>query len=624
MFVAWWWAQGCVIPRDTPIRRFEPDAATGDSWIVRQQGENDCENPTWEELLRWEGQTWCVARGPRPPMVRKRLLPPCRPDGKPSLCASPDLGIVSLQGRRAEEKARNELLEIGRTWFRYDAAAAESFAGCEFAPTPPHLVIVDDAPTEPDACHTPDTAPDDRAPGWHGRALADIVCDLVCDGDECPVAVTRQLAIQRAQEGYDGNPGEDGGFYGSTADLARGIRDAVDGAAGGRTVLNLSVGWNPAWGEDTTGAELVQAMIDWALCDEQHYNHVLAFAAAGNRSTGPNFQGEPVYPAAWTVAGGGICQNQKGGPLLVAVGGVQGDGGPELHPPLSISRANAEPPLVAIGEGGTGGERLPIHGTSVATAVASATAALIWAAEPTLSAAEVLDVLHDTGLDVERTSAFAGATAARDVRMVQLCPALQSQCAKLDCTSVRPDPYVPPEGAIPPAVFLDAAKSKLRAWSYPGCSERPYERDRCEVGGSNELSSLFRRWTRWPCIADQFYSGDVRPYVATEPEEDGCTGCPPLVLDVDLNVATLAVVNGTTASFRPNLELGYGSSTTRTIQLKSVGANTTLTQTFTVDELRGPPPTSGALGPLPINASLTWMASGQPVISHLMIQILPQ
>ncbi|MEV6165993.1 type VII secretion-associated serine protease mycosin [Streptomyces sp. NPDC052052] len=147
-------------------------------------------------------------------------------------------------------------------------------------------------------------------------------------------------------------------------DVSAGIRFAVDNGA---KVINISQG-------DSTGSQDLEDAVKYAL-----EKGALIFAAVGNSG---NAQNESEYPAAT--------------PGVVGVGALGKDG-----KKTEESQYGAQVDLSAPGEdmvhacGGKGG-LCRSHGTSDATAIASASAALIWSKHPDWTNNQVLRVMLNT------------------------------------------------------------------------------------------------------------------------------------------------------------------------------------------------------------------------------------
>jgi hypothetical protein len=114
-----------------------------------------------------------------------------------------------------------------------------------------------------------------------------------------------------------------------------------------------------------------------------------------------------------------------GNPLVYPVGGVNADGSP-----IAIAREGGTPPIVAISSRATVSDptlpRLPPRtGTSVAAAVLASAFALVWAEDPELTAAEVMQIVYESGIDRGRKADFWMRGNAPNVHQVSLCRAFQ-------------------------------------------------------------------------------------------------------------------------------------------------------------------------------------------------------
>ena len=165
---------------------------------------------------------------------------------------------------------------------------------------------------------------------------------------------------------------------GTASEVARGIRYAADGGA---RVINLSLagGANPVLADAVAYAQS---------------RGVLVVAAAGNAGSAT-----PVYPAAYTG--------------VVAVGSTSSDG---LHA-SAFSNRGAWVDLVAPGEsvvstGTTTGGYASYDGTSFASPIVAAAAALLFASHPTFTADDVASRLSRTAATLSGTNGLLDAGAA--------------------------------------------------------------------------------------------------------------------------------------------------------------------------------------------------------------------
>ena len=290
----------------------------------------------------------------------------------------------------------------------------------------------------------------------HGRAMGLIVRKLACPsgGASCRAEVASTLALPLVATPL-GNlrDYENGGYFGSQFDLAIAIGQAVASwqstASDHRLVINLSLGWEPQFGGEYTDSpdELrgpVRAV--WNAIARARCLGAAVVVAAGNRPAGPDGAEGLLYPAAWSLKmapTAAMCQQQLGienvaegytasQPLVFAVGGVEPN-----DADLSMARKYARTEILApaahavVEDTQAGGPSVMQTGTSVAAAVTSAAAAVIWSYRPDLSANEVMDMVYEGGADVGRSAdvCYGGGACDRTARRVSICGALKQACA---------------------------------------------------------------------------------------------------------------------------------------------------------------------------------------------------
>ena len=314
----------------------------------------------------------------------------------------------------------------------------------------------------------------------HGRTMGRLIDELACpSGQPCPVNIANHLALQEVDEASRSDPA-DGGFYGTRAQLAVAVQQALDGWVAGvqsgqlsRTVVNLSIGWVPALDTNPRGGhgrtlpeDLVFQVLTRASC-----LGALVVAAAGNgaftSTTGP------IYPAGWETQPaptGTVCQRFVDGdwpfvgdlsvpnpyrPLVHAVSALD-----HVDQPLAIARPGSIPRLLAHGMSAITSDPLrpPLHtlllsGTSVSTAVVAGAAAALWSHTPTLTAHGVANLLFTSGVPIPTVSTelcLAGGCAKQPAR-VSLCAAATALGGnRLSCTTVRFGAGKIPDLAPPP------------------------------------------------------------------------------------------------------------------------------------------------------------------------------
>lgn len=261
--------------------------------------------------------------------------------------------------------------------------------------------------------------------------------------------VVPHLGLPRTAQG--GTDYIDGGHYGTLWDLAQAIAAAATEAqvAGqSRLVLNLSLGWDPTGQPSLPSAHIplihgtsnlpapmraVHAALVYARC-----SGALIYAASGNDDLGLQDRSGLLLPAAWTDrsaptasecgglwAGSAVVGAKPGAPLVYAVGGIGND-----DQRLPNARPNSTPVLVAAAEGvppPTPGRILT--GTSVATLLASTTAALVWGIEPQASADDVHTRLEQSARPLPwLAEQCSGRRICPAARSLDVCAAQRSAC----------------------------------------------------------------------------------------------------------------------------------------------------------------------------------------------------
>ncbi|HEX6901830.1 MAG TPA: S8/S53 family peptidase [Thermoanaerobaculia bacterium] len=306
-------------------------------------------------------------------------------------------------------------------------------------------------------------APGESGNSPHGHALAHIARELVCTSgpqEHCAAQITTRLALPilefdpKSPKHYKVDM-DRGGFLGMQSDLAQAIRDEVDDwretKAQRHLVLNLSMAWDgdlfsgldaAQIGEMQAGTQAIYRALQYAAEFD-----VLVLAAAGNRKREPCANTGPLLPAAWErgeareASCGRIRERQP--PLLYGVGGVRTDGTPLLN-----ARPGGMPPRAAYGEDAVVPSLDPaiptakLTGSSVATAVVSSIAAIVWDTRPELDSHGVMELLAESGDPLKKLKPdfWAGASAPPsapfpEVHRISLCRALAAACQR------NPPPY---------------------------------------------------------------------------------------------------------------------------------------------------------------------------------------
>lgn len=341
----------------------------------------------------------------------------------------------------------------------------------------------------------------------HGYTLTHIAGRLACPGGEgsCAIQIASRLALPVVQfdavhgrEVTDETLGDEtlggetrrGGFHGTYASLTKALWDEITSPSRPpHLVLNLSLGWDGeklgGWEKDladmTPDVQAVYRVLAFAASQD-----VLVIAAAGNELSGPHPNGLPLLPAGWESR---ARPGEK--PLVYAVSGVDG----EDHP-LVNTRSHGEAPRAAYADHAVvpdfyapGKATATLTGTSVAAAVVSTTAALVWNQHPGMTPADVMQQLDRSAAPLGRRPDFASASdpLARSVRRISVCRALS------------PAPCDP--SPLPPPPLEDALS--------------PFRADKT-MSGTSLLASL--GGGKNPNLLDQ-------PWVGPQPGADPCPSC---------------------------------------------------------------------------------------------------
>ena len=301
------------------------------------------------------------------------------------------------------------------------------------------LAFLDTQPTSEVFPTAPGSSP-------HGYVLAHIARDLVCTKHDrhCAAQITTQLALpilkfDPKKRKHNEIDRVGGGALGMQSDLAAAIRNEVDSWQAKKStqrhlVINLSLAWDGSLFDRLDQEQISQMRagtqaVYWALRYATGFD-ALVLAAAGNQKRAPCANQGLLLPAAWEFRPPreeeDSCPERKRArndrKLVYAVGGLQAD-----LQPLANARPGGMPRLAAYGEN-------VFAGSSVATAVASSIAALVWDSFPHRDAAWVMSILDGSGEDLSFPAdamVAAGSsttlTAPRTRRLL-LCEALRAAC----------------------------------------------------------------------------------------------------------------------------------------------------------------------------------------------------
>lgn len=296
-----------------------------------------------------------------------------------------------------------------------------------------HTAIVDTYPSNPDTTEVPYST--------HGPVVASIIESMLCPaGFGCTHKVRNYLGLPRTNEALNRPRGGQVGFQ---SDLARGIYEALLAdqllVDADRLVINLSVAWES---ERYGGTSLTD---DMGPASRSVYDAIriarcrgaLIIAAAGNQS-GLSCTGEPMAPGRWEeipapdeaeCIGLGITNPYVDPapytPLVHAVGGLF-----SANAEMATSRAAGMPRLAAASSHAVAHPRDGLDdivvrtGSSVGTAVASASASLVWGYAPGLSPSGVMQKLYEGGQAVGDLTADFGLSGSPDVHRIDACAAV--------------------------------------------------------------------------------------------------------------------------------------------------------------------------------------------------------
>jgi subtilisin family serine protease len=263
-------------------------------------------------------------------------------------------------------------------------------------------------------------------PNGHGTHVSGIIAAATGNGigiaGVAPGA--RVLALQAV--GADGT--------GLVSDVADAEATAADMGA---RVVNLSLG-----GDASSLAELAAI---------SSHPGTLFVAAAGN--DGQNVDTSPVYPCAYAL------------PNVLCVGAEAQGGGAASFSNTGAHAVDVFAPGVGIASTWPGGKYVYADGTSMATPFVSAAAALVLEHDPSLTPAQVRQLLIDSS---DPTAALAGKAVGGDLDVAR---ALGTSSAPAD-----PSPATPPEvpvqqpAATPPAPAL--SQVHLRGRLVRSCAGR--------------------------------------------------------------------------------------------------------------------------------------------------------
>jgi hypothetical protein len=277
----------------------------------------------------------------------------------------------------------------------------------------------------------------------HGKLMASIVEDIACPDPlaACSVEAVNVLGLPRY--GLGQKDLVHGGYYGSQVDIAQAIYSTVDAwllqdwsEGTPKLIISLSLGWEGEVFGDTSApvrpaVEAVHDAIEYAYCHD-----AIIVAAAGNE--GYLCATEPLLPGGWEQLPapdaarcaelGAPAPSLGGGyrPLVYSVGGLTHE-----YEPMPGTRANGMPRLAAAATHAVaGGDSTALTGTSVGSAVAAGTAALVWSYNPNFPPAAVMTGVYAGGTSLPLTADYAGpGVTGTTVHAINACGALAGVCS---------------------------------------------------------------------------------------------------------------------------------------------------------------------------------------------------
>ncbi|MEO1481323.1 MAG: hypothetical protein AAFU77_04405 [Myxococcota bacterium] len=371
----------------------------------------------------------------------------------------------------------------------------------------------------------------DRGNSWHGFGLWQMARQLLCNDHGCLGFGRSELAMpyRNTSSGVVVDPM--GGAFGTISGLSEVVYRSVQ-ESGERLVLNLSLAWDPRYGQGTFVHPSVASAKD-ALAYARCQGAVI-IAASGN-SVGGSASSGPLLPAAWseleapnevecaTEYEGSVFPSVlpsvfNGRPLVFSVSGVDGRG-QDLANAQRLSRA----PIVAHGDRGVGDDRLDaMTGSSVSCLVVSSIATILLALEPDLSAEDVMGLAYGSGSPVGYADYEYVSSVPMESRRVTVCDTLAHYCDAFGNCDEKPECSVwkrnlPEE----PAQEMDKlfagkvidAPNTLPPTQLADCGARILHADDPSI-----LSST-------PCPDLQFYNQLAMPWTDPQPNEPRCPNC---------------------------------------------------------------------------------------------------
>ncbi len=373
----------------------------------------------------------------------------------------------------------------------------------------------------------------------HGYTLAKIAQELVCTSEKdeqepyksCAAQITTRLAlpIYKFNAKHPKHNKIDtvwGGFIGMQSDLAEAIREEVDDWLQQKSqrhlVLNLSLAWDGKLfggldGEQLADMQAGTQAIYRALQYAAGYD-VLVLAAAGNQKLEPCANFGPLLPAAWEVEvpREKCCgeSQEATAPLLYAVGGLRADGSP-----LDNARPGGMPKRAAFGE------TKIFTGSSVATAIVSSIAAVVWDTFPDLKSCEVMDLLDGTNRCLKADAIWKNGQVLADATGINRDRPLRADFWFGASTQTKARTEEETQVEAPPVRRLSLCTDLARICegkSIPLCSSLP-----AKCGRLNSAQARILQRTDENSVEHPVARGSCQPWLLPQPESVPCPSCGP-------------------------------------------------------------------------------------------------
>lgn len=272
----------------------------------------------------------------------------------------------------------------------------------------------------------------------HGFAMAGIIEGVACGAMSAPcrVRVRPFLALDRFGDRFERDL-INGGTYGSQAQLARSIHDALTAPGVARRVLTIAAGWDSRYNASTAqpgrpshAVRAVGAALRLAAC-----SGAIVITSAGNDTGGPSPGDGPIFPAAYESKRAPLCTGVVR-PLVWSAGGVDG-----RDLPIANTRPNARPTLAApsfavpsVNQTTTATDIVgPFTGTSVSAADVAAIAALVWHIDGNLLPHQVMQIIGASAEPLGETADYCVAPTCGEIRRVSVCRAMALAGAAVSC-----------------------------------------------------------------------------------------------------------------------------------------------------------------------------------------------